>query len=222
MRKEDQVHITKTAEFVQKKFAGESSGHDWWHIYRVWRLSKHIANEEKGADLLVVELAALLHDIADWKFHGGDVEAGPKAAKQWLESINLDTKRLNHIEDIVRNTSFKGGTNKQSMATIEGKIVQDADRLDAIGAIGIARTFAFGGHFGRPMHDPAAKSQNYSSFDSFKKNLTEGSTINHFYEKLLLLKDKMNTKTAKKIALSRHKYMEQFLEEFYEEWDGKL
>jgi uncharacterized protein len=214
--------VEKTAEHMKSKFTDESSGHDWWHMYRVWRLSKHIAEKETGADMLVVELAALLHDISDWKFNGGDSEAGPKEARQWLESLDLDQKRIAQVEDIIRNISFKGGTNKYPMATLEGKIVQDADRIDAIGAIGIARTFAFGGHMDRPMHDPNSSPKEYSSFQSFKADLKKGSTINHFYEKLLLLKDRMNTAAGKKIAVHRHKYMERFLDEFYEEWEGKL
>jgi uncharacterized protein len=131
--------VQSTADFVKKKFEKEGSGHDWWHLYRVWQLSKRIAKEEKDADMLVVELAALLHDIADWKFHNGDEEAGPKAAHQWLESLKIDKEITEQVVYIVRHISFKGGANKHSMKTIEGKIVQDADRIDAMGAIGIAR-----------------------------------------------------------------------------------
>jgi uncharacterized protein len=214
--------VIKTADFMKKKFEAEGSGHDWWHIYRVWQLAKHIASKEKGSNMLMVELAALLHDIADWKFTGGDLEAGPRAAKELLESYGADKKTIDMVVNIVRNISFKGGTNKYSMKTIEGKIVQDADRLDAIGAIGVARVFAFGGHLSRPIHDPAQNPKNYADFEEFKKNLTKGSSINHFYEKLLLLKDRMNTKTGKQLAKHRHEFMEQYLEEFYAEWKGKL
>jgi len=214
--------ISKTVEFVRKKFEKEGSGHDWWHIYRVWQLSKHIAVKEKDVNITVAELAALLHDIADWKFHNGDEEAGPNAAKKWLKSIDADSKTIEQVVYIVKHISFKGGTNKHFMETIEGKIVQDADRLDAMGAIGIARAFAFGGHLNRTIHEPGENPKNYKDFDSFKKNLTKGSSINHFYEKLLLLKDRMNTETGKKMADHRHKYMEDFLEEFYAEWEGKL
>jgi uncharacterized protein len=218
----DQVFVNKTAEFVKEKFAAEGSGHDWWHLYRVWQLSKSIAKKEKAADMLVVELAALLHDIADWKFHNGDEEAGPKAARKWLEKLSLDENTIERVVYIVRYISFKGGVNRHSMETLEGRIVQDADRLDAIGAIGVARVFAFGGSLNRPIHDPNESPKAYDNFEMFKKNLTKGSSINHFYEKLLLLKDRMNTKTGKAMAEHRHKYMEQFLDEFYSEWEGKI
>jgi uncharacterized protein len=217
----DKELITKTAEFVKEKFKSEGSGHDWWHLYRVWQLAKHLAKEEKGAKLLVVELAALLHDIADWKFHGGDEEAGPIAARGWLESIHVDDEIMKQVVYIVKHVSFKGGVKANVMNSIEGKIVQDADRLDAIGAIGIARVFAFGGNFNRPIHEPNEKPKNYNDFEAFKKNLTKGSSINHFYEKLLLLKDKMNTESGKKIAQRRHEFMEKYLKEFYAEWEGK-
>jgi uncharacterized protein len=216
----EQDLMQMTAEFVKEKFKSEGSGHDWWHLHRVWQLSKHIAKEEGGANMLVVELAALLHDIADWKFHDGDEEAGPKAAQSWLESIKVDDEIIKQVVYIVKHISFKGGVKNYVMESIEGKIVQDADRLDAIGAIGIARVFAFGGNFNRPIHEPDEKPKNYNNFEMFKKNLTKGSSINHFYEKLLLLKDKMNTKTGKKIAQRRHEFMEQYLKEFYAEWEG--
>jgi uncharacterized protein len=214
--------IEKTRSFIETKFATEEGAHDWWHLYRVWQLTKHIANQEKDANMLVVELGALLHDIADWKFHSGDLEAGPKAAKEWLESCKADKEIIDQVVYIVRNVSFKGGTNKYTMETIEGMIVQDADRLDGMGAIGIARTFAFGGHLGRQIYDPNNKPKEYKSFEEFKNSLKEGTTINHFYEKLLLLKNRMNTDTGKKMALLRHKYMENFLKEFYAEWEGKI
>lgn len=213
--------INKTAEFVKQKFSGEGSGHDWWHMYRVWQLAKTIAVSEPKADPFVVELSALLHDIADWKFHDGDEEAGPNTAREWLESINVDDDIIEQVAYIVRHISFKGGTNKHVMQSIEGKIVQDADRLDGIGAIGIARTFAFGGAAGRLMYDPKNKPQDYASFDQFKALIKDGTTINHFYEKLLKLKDGMHTNTAKTMAVQRHEYMEAFLQEFYGEWNGK-
>jgi uncharacterized protein len=214
--------INKTAEFVKKKFEKEGSGHDWWHLHRVWQLSRHIAKKEKNVSMPVVELAALLHDIADWKFYGGDEEAGPKAASKWLRKIQVDENTCEQVIYIVRHVSFKGGTNRHIMNTIEGKIVQDADRLDAIGAVGIARVFAFGGSLSRPIHDPDENPKNYDNFEMFKKNLTKGSSINHFYEKLLLLKERMNTETGRKMAEHRHKYMEDYLKEFYAEWDGEL
>lgn len=211
--------IAQTAEFVKQKFADESSGHDWWHLYRVWQLSKTIAKGEAKVDLQIAELAALLHDIADWKFHGGDEEAGPKAAREWLTSQQIDEADILHIEDIIRTISFKGAGVASNMKTLEGKIVHDADKLDAIGALGIARAFAYGGAMGKVMHIPGQKAVLHNNFEDYKN--TKSSTVGHFYEKLLLLRDRMYTKTGKKLAEHRHKYMEQYLEEFYAEWDGK-
>ncbi len=211
--------INKTAAFVQEKFSGEGTGHDWWHMYRVWQISKTIAKKETTADPYIVELGALLHDIADWKFHDGDEEAGPKAAREWLESLKVDKAVIEQIEDIIRTVSFKGAGVESNMKTIEGKIVHDADKLDAIGAIGIARAFAYGGANDRPIHEPDNKPQEHASFEDYKKN--DGPTTAHFYEKLLLLKERMYTDTAKRLAEKRHKYMETFLEEFYDEWDGR-
>jgi uncharacterized protein len=215
----DQELIDKTAEFVKQKFAEDATGHDWWHLYRVWNLAKHIASKEKSVDILVVELAALLHDIADWKFHD-DKEAGPKAARAWLESLRLNEETISQVENIVRHISFKGANVKSKLNTIEGYIVSDADKLDAIGAIGIARAFAFGGSAGRSMYDPDRKPVHHATFEEYKNDKT--GTINHFYDKLLLLKDRMFTKTGKEIAQHRHEFMEQYLKEFYAEWDGKL
>src|SRR5688500_14539831 len=170
-----------------------------------------IAREE-GADLFVVELAALLHDVADWKFAGGDHEAGPRAARRWMESVAARPATADHVCEIIAGLSFKGAGVATPMRSLEGQIVQDADRLDALGAIGIARTFAYGGHKGQAMHDPALPPQLHDSFEAYKTNV--GTTINHFYEKLLLLKDRMNTATGKRLAAGRHTYMEQFLEQF--------
>lgn len=210
--------IQVTKDFVRKKLSGESSGHDWWHIVRVWNNAKFIGKSEK-ADLFVVELAALLHDIADWKFHGRDETAGAKVAKEWLEKLRVDPAVINHVYEIIATSSFKGAKVKFKMKSLEGRVVQDADRLDAIGAIGIGRTFAYGGHTGREMYNPNIKPILHETADQYKNNVS--NTINHFYEKLLLLKDLMNTKTAKKIALERHKFMEEFLKRFYKEWEGK-
>ena len=210
--------IKKTSEYVRHVMEGESSGHDWWHAYRVWQMARRIGKKEK-ADMFVVELGALLHDIADYKLHGGDTEIGPKKAEEWLRSQGVDQKIIDHIKDIIRDASFKGANVKSEMTTLEGKIVQDADRLDAIGAIGIARTFAYGGHKGASIHNPEVKPIMYNSFEEYKSNTPP--TINHFYEKLLLLKGLMNTKTAKKIAEGRHKYMKNYLSQFYKEWEGK-
>jgi len=210
--------IEKTRQFVEEKFTSEGTGHDWWHMYRVWKLAQRIAAAESDIDPFVVELGALLHDIADWKFHDGDMEAGPKAARAWLESLPVQADIIVQIEDIVRNVSFKGANVKQTMRSKEGQIVSDADKLDAIGAIGIARTFAYGGAHGRPMYDPAVKPELHQTFEAYKNS--DSPTINHFYEKLLLLKDKLYTATAREIAAHRHLVMEQYLEEFYQEWEG--
>lgn len=217
MNKQKVVH--QTAEFIERKFSGEATGHDWWHMFRVWQLAKTIANSEPAADKFVVELGALLHDIADWKFTDGDEEAGPRAAREWLESIQVDDKIISQIEEIIRTVSFKGAGVKSNMKTIEGKIIHDADKLDAMGAIGIARAFAYGGANNRPLYDPNVKPQLHQSFEAYKTGGVH--TINHFYEKLLLLKDRMYTGTGKQLAIHRHKYMEKYLDEFYAEWDGK-
>lgn len=211
--------IKKTEEYVKNELSGEASGHDWWHIYRVWKNAKHIGKTEK-ADMFVVELAALLHDIADWKFNDGDENAGARKARTWLESLNVDNEAINHVCQIIATSSYKGAKVKSKMKTVEGMIVQDADRLDAIGAIGIARTFAFGGHMNRLIYDPSVKPQLHDTAKAYKNNMS--STINHFYEKLLLLKDLMNTKSAKKIAESRHEFMEYYLKRFYKEWNGEV
>jgi uncharacterized protein len=211
--------ITKTAEFVKQKFAEDSTGHDWWHLQRVWKLAKHIAAKEKNADMLVVELTALLHDIADFKFHDGDTEAGPKAAREWLESLGANEKTIAHVEDIIRNVSFKGAKVKNNLNSIEGKIVYDADKLDAMGAIGIGRVFAYTGATGGQMYVPGEKVVHHMSKDAYLSK--QSSAVIHFYEKLLLLKDRMYTKTGKQMAIRRHEFMERYLDEFYAEWEGK-
>lgn len=208
--------IDRTVEFVRQKMSGDSSGHDWWHIDRVWRTARILA-EAEGAEREVVELAALLHDIADWKFAGGDESAGPKAARDWLSSQQVSEKTIEHVCDIIATLSFKGAGVQTPMRTLEGQCVQDADRLDAIGAVGIARCFAFGGAKGRLMHDPEVSPEMHQSFAAYKKNA--GPSINHFYEKLLLLKDRINTATARRLAEERHAFMEQFLQQFFAEWD---
>lgn len=210
--------ILKTAEHIKSQFTGEGSGHDWWHIYRVWKNAIHIGQEE-NVNMFIVELAALLHDIADWKFHNGDDDIGQQMTKEWLESLSVEENTIKHVCQIVKNISYKGANVENKINTIEGMVVQDADRLDAIGAIGIARTFAYGGSKSREMYNPEIKPASHNSFEEYKKN--QSNTINHFYEKLLLLKDRMNTKTAKKIALKRHAVMEVFLKDFFAEWEGK-
>lgn len=211
--------ILKTQDFLKNKFSTESSGHDYWHMYRVWKLAKHIAAREDGVDMFTLELAALLHDIADFKFHDGDEEAGARAAGEWLGGLGVDNVVIEHVQDILRNMDFKGALVETKLDTIEGRIVYDADKLDAIGAIGIGRTFAYGGAKGRPMHDPNRQAEQHSTFEAYKNNTSP--TINHFYEKLLLLKDRMFTKTGKELAQHRHEVMEQFLNEFLQEWEGK-
>lgn len=216
----NEAAVSKTREFLEKKFKDESSGHDYWHMYRVWKLAKHIASEEPGVDMYTLELAALLHDIADFKFNDGDEEVGSRAARAWLEGLDVDNAVIEHVEEIVRHVSFKGADAESKLSTIEGKIVHDADKLDAIGAIGIGRTFAYGGFKGREMYDPNRPPEQYHTVEAYAKNTSP--TINHFYEKLLLLKDRMFTKTAREIAQHRHEVMEQFLREFFDEWEGKL
>ncbi|MCC9137354.1 HD domain-containing protein [Pontibacter silvestris] len=209
--------IETTADHVKEWFTGEGSGHDWWHIYRVWNNAKHIAKHEQ-ADMFIVELAALLHDIADHKFHNGDDTVGPRVAREWLQGLHVSDEITDRICVIIKEISFKGAGTSSVMSSLEGAIVQDADRLDAIGAIGIARTFAYGGHKNREMYDPAIKPVLHDSFEAYKANTAP--TINHFYEKLLLLKDRMHTETARRIAARRHQYMEEFLSQFYAEWEG--
>ena len=212
----DQEIIQKTEEYVKSVLQGDSSGHDWWHIYRVRNLARYICRAEK-AELYIVELAALLHDIADWKFHGGDDSIGPKTARAWLEKQSAGEEVMSHICEIIKDISFKGAKVETPMQTLEGKVVQDADRLDALGAIGISRVFAYVGAKGSEIYNPDIPVKLHSSFDEYKSKST---AINHFYEKLLLLKDRMNTETAKKIAEKRHKVMEEYLKQFFMEWDG--
>ncbi|MCX2739226.1 HD domain-containing protein [Pontibacter anaerobius] len=210
--------IGAAAKYVQEMLSGEGSGHDWWHIQRVWTNARYIARQEQ-ADLYVVELAALLHDIGDHKFHNGDETVGPRMAREWLEQHSVEEAVILHVCDIIKSLSFKGAGTSSAMPTLEGRIVQDADRLDAIGAIGIARTFAYGGHKNREMYNPSINPILHDSFEAYKSSTAP--TINHFYEKLLLLKDRMHTDTAKSMAQQRHQYMEDFLEQFYAEWEGK-
>ena len=210
--------IDATEKMVRQKLEGEGTGHDWWHIHRVRNLALHLAHTEGGCNLEIVELAALLHDIDDWKFNGGDEKAGGKIAKQWLISIATDFTVITQVCDIIDHVSYKGSGVPTLMRTIEGMIVQDADRLDALGAIGIARAFAYGGSKSREFYNPEIPPQIHISFEAYKKN--GGTTINHFYEKLLLLKDRMQTTSGRKIAEQRHEYMKKFLEQFYTEWNA--
>ena len=209
--------ISKTITFVKQQLANTEGGHDWFHIERVYKNALLIAREEK-CDLQIVQLAALLHDIADSKFHNGDETIGPKTARNFLESENIAPKTISHIINIIENISFKGGNFDKNFHSVELDIVQDADRLDAIGAIGIARAFNYGGFKNRALYDPKIAPNTNMSVEEYKRS--QAPTINHFYEKLLLLKDKMNTQTGKQIAQQRHQFMQNFLSQFYAEWEG--
>ena len=216
---DNQTVINKTVEFVKKSLAEAEGGHDWWHIYRVWKNAQHIANAEGKVDMLVVELGALLHDIADAKFHDGDEEIGPRIAREFLDSLGVTRAVREQVENIVRHISFKKNLAGQEWTSPELAVVQDADRLDAIGAIGIARAFGYGGFIKASLYDPAILPNVHMSKEERKKE--QSPTINHFYEKLLLLKDLMNTVTGKKVAEDRHAFMERYLDQFYAEWEGK-
>ena len=209
--------LQKTADYIKQEFSDDSSGHDWWHIYRVWKNAVTICERESG-DSFIVQLAALLHDLDDWKFNDSGDET-PLRAKAWLDSFSIDPSITDRVCRIITHISYKGAGVKNKMDSLEGFIVQDADRLDAIGAIGIARAFAYGGYKNRPLYDPASPPQMHASFEEYKNS--KSATINHFYEKLLLLKDMMNTTTAKQIAEQRHEVMVQYLDQFMNEWEGK-
>jgi uncharacterized protein len=216
MTSEEQINQTIT--FVKEQLKNAEGGHDWFHIERVYNNSLLIAKDE-NVDIFVVQLGALLHDIADSKFHNGDESVGPKVAREFLFSINIDSKDIEHVINIIENISFKGGNESQKFTSSELDVVQDADRLDALGAIGIARTFNYGGFKNRTLFDPSIKPNLNMSKEEYKAS--DAPTINHFYEKLLLLKDKMNTKTGRQIAEKRHQFMELYLAQFFDEWDGK-
>jgi uncharacterized protein len=207
--------VDRTAEYVRTQMADDATGHDWWHVWRVWQTAKRLA-ECEGADLFVVELAALLHDVADWKLHDGDLSAGPRAAREWLQRLEVDESVIAHVCEVVGGISFKGAGVATPMATIEGQCVQDADRLDAIGAVGVARCFAFGGAKNRLIFDPEAPPELHASFEDYRKK--SGPSINHFYEKLLLLKDRMQTDSGRVLAAERHQFLETYLTQFFAEW----
>jgi len=204
--------IEQTKGFVKQTLKNAEGGHDWWHIYRVWTNAKRIAETEQ-ADQLTVELAALLHDIADAKFNNGDEEIGPAAATNYLLSLCVDETVITHVGRIIRNMSFKASFDELGFYSTEMGIVQDADRLDAIGAIGIARTFSYGGFKGREIYNPETPPNLNMTKDEYKN--TTAPSLNHFYEKLLLLKDKMNTETGKRLAQQRHDFMLTYLDQFY-------
>lgn len=209
----------QTILFVKQQLHNAEGGHDWFHIERVYKNALLIASEEV-CDLQVVKLGTLLHDIADSKFHDGDETIGPKIARDFLETQNVSTEIINHVIAIIENISFKGGNFEKNFSSKELEIVQDADRLDALGAIGIARTFNYGGFKNRAIYDPNIQPNLSMSKEEYKNS--DAPTLNHFYEKLLLLKDKMNTKTGKKLAQNRHDFMIRFLAQFYAEWEGEL
>ncbi|MCB9113927.1 MAG: HD domain-containing protein [Caldilinea sp.] len=210
--------IDQTVAFVKERLPADPTGHDWWHTYRVWKNALHIGAEEQ-ADLYVVQLAALLHDVADHKFHQGDDKLGAQVAAEWLTGLGVETAVVEHVSAIIAEMSFKGANVETAIRTREGMVVQDADRLDALGAIGIARAFAYGGYKQRLLHDPDVPPVLHDSFEQYKA--TKGPTINHFYEKLLLLKDRMNTAAGRRMAEQRHAILEEFLREFLAEWEGE-
>lgn len=213
-----ELQLSKTKTFVKQQLTHAEGGHDWFHILRVFNNALLIAKDEK-VDVFVVQLGALLHDIADSKFHNGDETVGPKVARKFLLEINVDPSVIEHVVKIIENISFGGGNELQKFNSPELDVIQDADRLDAIGAIGIARAFNYGGFKNRAMYDPEIQPNLKMSKEEYKAS--NAPTINHFYEKLLLLKDKMNTKTGQRLAADRHKFMEEFLEQFYAEWTGE-
>jgi uncharacterized protein len=207
--------IQNTIAFVKLTLAGAEGGHDWCHIEKVWNTARYIREQEGSGDLLTIELAALLHDISDAKFNGGDDEMGSRMASEFLLEQGVDREILEHVQAIIKYVSYKGGFSQDQISTIEFHIVQDADRLDAIGAVGIARAFNYGGFKNRPIHNPEMPLQEYKNSKAYHKS--DAPTINHFYEKLLKLKDLMNTSTGLKMAEERHNYMLDFLDRFYRE-----
>jgi len=219
MLKDQDEIINATVNFVKKTLIDAEGGHDWFHIERVWKTAKEIAKHEE-VDGFVVELGALLHDIADSKFNHGDEEIGPAKASAFLVDQNVSNEVVDHVTKIIRNISFKGGNFDVAFRSSELDVVQDADRLDALGAIGIARTFNYGGFKNRAIYDPNIPPNLKMTKEEYKKSTAP--TINHFYEKLLLLKDKMNTPTGSRMALARHEFLEKFLDQFYGEWEGKI
>ena len=214
----EQQIIRQTISFVKQTLQGAEGGHDWWHIERVHNNTKNIAATEP-VNIFIAELGALLHDIADAKFNDGDENIGPQKAKEFLQSLSVDEKIIDQVENIIRNISFKGGNFTSTFSSPELAVVQDADRLDAMGAIGIARAFNYGGFKNREIYNPTIPPDMQMDKEAYKKS--NAPTLNHFYEKLLLLKDKMNTNTGKKMAAERHVFMEKYLEQFYHEWKGE-
>ncbi len=211
--------INKAEQFVKAKHAQFDGSHDWWHIDRVRKMARTIADQEGSVDLFIIDLAALLHDIGDWKLQGSRQGENLNLVRHWLREQAADQLVIDHVVNIIESISYKGSGVPTPMKTKEGMIVQDADRLDAMGAIGIARCFAYSGKVGRPLYDPNAKANHHSSFAEYQQSQPTG--INHFYEKLLLLKERLNTKSAKRIGEQRHRFMEEYLAEFFIEIEGK-
>lgn len=209
--------IDLTIAFVKEQLANAEGGHDWWHIYRVWKNAKTIAASEE-ADLFVVELGSLLHDIADSKFHEGDEMKGPSIAREFLQKLKVEEVIIDHVVNIIQHISYKGGHNEGQFKSIELDIIQDADRLDAMGAIGIARAFNYGGYKNRKIYDPGIPPKPHQSKEEYKNSTAP--TLNHFQEKLLLLKDRMNTATGRKMAEKRHQFLLTYLDTFHREWEG--
>ena len=211
-------YIAPTAAFIEDKFCHEGSAHDWAHIHRVWVLARRLSADSPGADPELTELGALLHDVADWKAHGGDYEAGPRAARAWLAGLGAPAGLIGRVETVIREVSFKGLGVPTPVSSVEAALVQDADRLDAIGAVGIARAFAYGGYKGRPLHDPAVPPVAYASLESYQQSTVP--TLNHFHEKLLHLHLRLHTPAARELAAWRQVFMEAFVARFLAEWDG--
>jgi len=198
---------------------GEGSGHDWWHVWRVWQTAERLARTERKADRVVVSLGALLHDVGDWKFHGGDLEAAPREAAKLLRHARAGGELVDRVARVCREISYKGAGVADRPTSLEARIVQDADRLDAIGAVGVARAFAYGGARGRLLYEPGVKPVLHGSFAAYKRS--KSHTINHFHEKLLLLKDRLHTREARRLARERHAFLGTFLKRFHAEWAGK-
>lgn len=215
MTNEEKSWVELTHKLILEKFKNESSGHDFWHVVRVVGLAQHL-HEKEGGDLFMILMTAWLHDIADWKFHQGDLHKGPAEAHRWMSDLAIPENQIDAICHTIKNLSYKGAQVQQETLSLEGKIVQDADRLDAMGAIGIARTFAYGGHVGSAMYEPSRMPTLHHDAQAYVQDRSH--TINHFYEKLLLLKDRMHTATARQLAEVRHQRLQTFLQNFMEEW----
>ncbi|HLY09370.1 MAG TPA: HD domain-containing protein [Planctomycetota bacterium] len=211
--------VARVSRSVRRAMEGEGTGHDWWHVWRVWKTADRLAKTEPRADRTVVSLGALLHDVGDWKFHAGDEEAAPREAARVLRRFTADAATIDRVRKVCREISFKGAGVADRPSSLEARIVQDADRLDAIGAVGIARTFAYGGARGRLIYEPGVRPVLHGSFAAYKKSRSH--TINHFHEKLLLLKDRLHTRGARRIARERHEYLVGFLKRFHAEWEGR-